>query len=384
MNHNSKVRVLHVVGAMNRAGTETLLMNIFRSINREQVSFDFISYSQKDADYDNEIRELGGTIIHLTKSNSIWQLYQAMKNNGPYDVVHSHTLFHCGIANLAAFFAGIPIRIAHAHTTLDQKDSFIGKLYITIMKILILLFSTNLLACSLAAGKYLFGEHVERRPNYSVYFNRINYSSFLTESTQRVKVFKMEQGLGNSMVIGHIGRFIEAKNHLFLIQILKEIIKQKPGCKLLLVGDGDLRNQTESLVKKDGLNDYIRFTGVRDDISTCLHSMDVFVFPSVYEGLGLVLLEAQASGVPCIVSEAIQPEADIGIGLMTKLSLKDRPEVWAKTILDRMEKKEQDTHKIKAGFEKSGYSLENGISFLLNLYQTNKGESHEKRVSGLV
>src|SRR5699024_10051742 len=128
MNHTKKVKVLHVVGAMNRAGTETMLMNIYRHIDHDRFQFDFVSYDEEAADYDEEIEKLNGTIIKLSKTSSMKQLYAAMKKHGPYDAVHAHTLFHAGIAMLAAFLAGVNVRISHAHTTLDKSDSFIRML----------------------------------------------------------------------------------------------------------------------------------------------------------------------------------------------------------------------------------------------------------------
>src|SRR5690625_1356437 len=142
-----KIKVLHVVGAMNKAGTETMLMNIYRNMDHEQFQFDFVSYAECAAHYDQEIENLNGRIIRLTKTNSIKQIYDAIKKYGPYDVIHAHTLFHCGIANLAARLAGVKVRIAHAHTTFDESNNVRRNLYMKGMRVIIQLFSTNLLAC---------------------------------------------------------------------------------------------------------------------------------------------------------------------------------------------------------------------------------------------
>ena len=370
MTVDEPLKVLHVVGAMNVGGTETMLMNIYRKIEREKVHFDFISYSKNDAYYDDEIRELGGRVIKLSNTQSIKEHVQIMKEYGPYDVIHSHTLFHCGTANLAAKLAGIKVRIAHAHTTLDKSDSLLRKLYVSSMRTVISTFSTNLMACSNQAGTYLFGEKKLRKDKYLFFPNLIDYSSFSGDHTRSVARFKEEAGLENSLVIGHIGRFIEAKNHSFLLDILKSTIEKNHNTKLLLVGDGDLRLQIEEEAKEKGIYDHIRFVGIRNDIHTMLHSMDVFVFPSIYEGLGLVLLEAQASGIPCVVSEAIQPEADININLLTRMSLKDKPTSWANKILNLASSNEKQTVNTAQAFERSGYSLSTGIPKLMNVYQS--------------
>ncbi|OZU89557.1 capsular biosynthesis protein [Virgibacillus indicus] len=384
MECSKPIKVLHVVGAMNRAGTETMLMNIYRHIDRELIQFDFISYSEQEADYDQEIISLGGKVIRLSKTASVKALYDVMKKYGPYEVVHSHTLFHSGIANTAAFLAGVKIRIAHAHTTADIDDSLARKVYIAFSRFLIQRFSTKLLACSKGAGSYLFGARGVTKEKYAYFPNVIDYKSFLTLSKTELKKFKVEEGLGNSIVIGHIGRFIKAKNHSFLMEIMKHMIKKDPAIKLLLVGDGDLRVQMEEKAKKEGLYENIRFTGIKEDIVSAMHSMNVFVFPSHYEGLGLVLLEAQASGVPCVVSEAIQPEADLNIGLVTRLSLVDGAAVWADKIMESASKRERNINKIIDGFEQSGYSLNDGITTLMNIYQSNTGGPYERDINRLL
>lgn len=365
---NNPKRILHVVGAMNRAGTETMLMNIYRSIDRNKIQFDFISYSQEDAHYDQEIKELGGRVFKLYKTTSISELVNIIKTFGPYEAVHSHTLFHCGIANIAATIAGVKTRIAHAHTTLDRSDSLIRKLYIATMRRIICSFSTHLLACSNQAGSYLFGKQRLEKNNYKYFPNLIDYRPFLRIDSVKVNKLRSDLSLGNRVVIGHIGRFIEAKNHSFLLLILKSLLEKNNEVILLLVGDGDLRRDIELRAKQLGILEHIRFTGVQSDIPTILHCMDVFVFPSIYEGLGLVLLEAQASGLPCIVSEAIQPEADLNLGLMRRLSLTDEVSEWAEIILKVATSKENDRNIIMNGFKNNGYEMNEGISKLRDIY----------------
>ncbi|RDI45716.1 glycosyltransferase [Falsibacillus pallidus] len=386
MNQNKPIKILHVVGAMNRAGTETLLMNIYRNMNREKVQFDFISYSKNDAHYDREIKDLGGRIIKLSKTNSILELYNIMKKYGPYDAVHSHTLFHCGLANLAAFFSGVKVRISHAHTTKDDDSNFARKLYIHSMRTLIKIFSTHFLACSQEAGKYLFGGKLLERERFKFFPNSIEYSSFLKKPIHEVEKIKKEMQLEKNIVIGHIGRFSESKNHYFLLTIMKIIKKKKLPIKMVLVGDGNLKAELEEMVAKEGMTEDIKFAGIREDIPALLHTMDLFVFPSKYEGLGIVLLEAQASGLHCIVSEAIQPEADMKLGLMTRLHLSDGENVWADTIIAKAIKKqrENDTKKINQAFEEQGFSIFNGIEELMNIYQDIPGGRNEKYINSFL
>ena len=369
------IRILHVVGAMNRAGTETMLMNIYRNIDREKVQFDFISYSQEEAHYDKEIKELGGKVIKLSSTTSVKELVNAIKKNGPYEVVHAHTLFNSGIAMLAAKKCGIKTRISHAHTTLDNNSSIVRKIYINGMRFLINKYSTKALACSREAGKYLFGEKEINKSKYSYFPNLINYEELLHNPENEVIKFKEEYNLNDGIVIGHIGTLKESKNHKFLIEIAKYMTEQNIDVKLILVGEGSLRKELENLTREYNISDRVHILGIRDDINVMLHSMDVFVFPSIFEGLGLVLLEAQAAGLPCIVSEAIQPEADLGLNLFTNLKLDDGVEIWSKHIIKSVNKKEISLDKVSRAFEEKEYSKDRCISKLMKIYNIESNKS---------
>lgn len=368
MKNLNKVRILHIVGTMNTGGTETMIMNIYRNIDRSRVQFDFISYSNNDGYYDNEIKKLGGRIIKVCSQRSVNELCRIIKENGPYKAIHAHTLFNCGIAMLAAKKCGIKCRISHAHTNLDSDKSIIKKIYINLMRYSINKNSTKLLACSNAAGYYLFGSKSIKNNKYSYFPNIINYSKFIKSENNEVIKFKNKIDLNNKIVIGHIGRFVEAKNHKLLIDILKNMVDRNIDANLLLVGDGPTKHEIENLAKQKNIYDRVKFVGIREDTNIMLQSMDVFVFPSIYEGLGLVMLEAQASGVPCVVSEAIQPEADLNLGLINKLSLDDDINVWVDCILKVATNNKLEKNKIIKAFEISGYSVEAGIDKLMNIY----------------
>ncbi|WP_190279515.1 glycosyltransferase family 1 protein [Ornithinibacillus gellani] len=377
MNVQRPARILHVVGAMNRGGTETMLMNVYRGLRREKVQFDFVSYSHEEAHYDAEIKALGGRIIRLRKTMSIKELIWAIKTNGPYEAVHAHTLFHCGIASLAAFMCRVPVRISHAHTTADEQAGKVRKIYGKIMRSFIRIFSTNLLACSNQAGSYLFGTSRLVKQKYKHFPNVIDCARFTEADLVKTVEFQAEMGLTDHFVIGHIGRFIAAKNHLFLLAILQELIQKCPTVKLLLVGDGDLRAEIEAYAAHQGLTDYIAFAGIQNDVANALHSMDIFVFPSIYEGLGLVLLEAQASGKLCLVSEAIQPEADVGLGLIDSLPLDSGAAKWAERILALKPSDHLSKENITQAFEERKLTISNGVATLQQLYHVQGGTENE-------
>lgn len=371
-----KEKILHIVGGMGKGGTETMLMNIYRKIDRSRIQFDFLYTTNEETYYDKEIKKLGGNILRidslsiLSINKMINQICDCINQNGPYQAIHAHTLFNCGIAMKAAKKSGVDIRISHAHTTADNEVGLIRKIYISLMKKLILDSSTNLLACSNLAGEYLFGAENIKSDKYTMFPNLISYENIIDVNYEDVEKFKIENKLQeDDLVIGHIGTFKESKNQKFLLKVVKVLKEKNKDVKLLLVGDGSMRDELETICKDLDISDKVIFTGTRDDIDVILNSMDVFVFPSTFEGLGLVLLEAQAAGLPCIVSEAIQPEADLKLGLFSKLNLSDGAESWANKIIEVYGKKETDKQKILDAFDKQGYSSEKCISKLLSIYK---------------
>ncbi|MCE9654416.1 glycosyltransferase family 1 protein [Clostridium celatum] len=369
---NKKEKVLHVVGGMDIGGTETMLMNLYRQIHKD-IRFDFISYYDRDGYYDKEIIELGGKIISTKSPAEIGQL-KAIKNlykiikEGRYDIVHAHTLFNCGIAMIAAKLAGTKIRISHSHTNLDMGNSIIKKIYFTIMRILIILFSTNYIACSNSAGEYLFGKNIIKNNKYKVLPNYVDYTKFLNfnNNINLIKKLKLND---DDIITGHIGRFVDAKNHNFLIEVANKMINKDNRIKLILVGDGPLKEEIEKKVIKLGISDNVFFLGLRKDVDLILNSCDIFLFPSIYEGLGLVMLEAQASGLPCLVSEAIQPEADLGIGLVKQIKLDDGIDKWADEALKLIGKKNNNKEAIEEAFKAKGYEIEDIVNTLLDVYK---------------
>lgn len=371
-----KYKILHVVGGMAKGGTETMLMNIYRKIDRNKIQFDFLYMTKEETYYDKEILALGGNILRVDSlsilgiNKMVTHISECIKKNGPYRAVHAHTLFNCGIAMIAARKSGVEVRISHSHTTSDNEFGFMRKVYINIMRKLILDNSTKLLACSDLAGEYLFGLENIKSDKYTMFPNLIEYKEIINANLESINIFKKENKIKEEdLVIGHIGTFKESKNQNFLLEIVSILKEKNKNIKLLLVGDGKLRNNLEIRCKQLDINDFVIFTGIREDVNIILNSMDIFVFPSTFEGLGLVLLEAQAAGLPCIVSEAIQPEADLKIGLFNKLNLSNGPEEWANKIMEIYKNKETNKQKILSAFDKQGYSTEKCISKLLSIYE---------------
>ena len=374
-----KYKILHVVGSMNKGGTETMLMNIYRKINRDVVEFDFLYFTDENTYYDNEILGLGGNIFRIPKmkfvniSEFINNISKIINLNGPYKVVHAHTLFNCGLVVKAAKNCNVDIRISHAHTTLDNENGLFRKIYIKVMRKMILKNSTNLLACSDLAREYLFGKEIINEEKYNMLPNLIDYQSIIDISKDKIDKFKLENKLNDiDIILGYIGTLKESKNQKYLLDIINTLKEKNIKAKLLLVGDGSLKSELKEKCKELNIEQEVIFMGIRDDIDVILNSIDAFVFQSIYEGLGLVLLEDKAAGLPCVVSEAIQPEADLELGLFNKLNLSDGVQAWAEKIVEVAGKKETDKEEILKVFDEKGYSSQKCISKLLSIYEINE------------
>ena len=370
MNHN---KILHITGAMNIGGTETMLINLYRELNTK-IIFHFISYSDKEAYYDEEIKILGGKVIRLKPPREVGvigavkDIRRVIKENGPYNAVHTHMLFNCGVSMIAAYISGVKIRVAHAHTTSDNINSILRKIYVSIMRLGIKIFATDYLACSDGAAKYLFGNKITSKKRYKMLPNYIDYEKFI--KCEDKNNIRKELGIKeDDVVVGHIGRFITAKNHDFLIEIVSEMIKINSKVKLILVGIGDLKEQIEVKVENLGIDSNVYFLSVRKDIPNILSNIDIFILPSIYEGLGLVLLEAQTSNIPCLVSQAVQPEVDLGIGLLNKLQLSDGSKLWAEVAINIINQNPAGNVDVMKMVKKKNYDLDSILNKLLSVYK---------------
>ena len=325
------VRVLHIVTNMDRGGLETMLMNYYRHMDREKIQFDFLEYRRDRAAYDDEIESLGGRIFRLPRLNPLSSDYFHALNaffaaHPEYRIVHSHLDCMSAYPLCAAKNAKVPVRIAHAHSTSQDRNwKLVFKL---ISKKLISLYTTDLFACSADAGEWMFGtKDVHILPN-AIDIERYAFNLLIRNQTKKAL------GLDDAFVIGHVGRFSAVKNHSFLTDVFAQIKRQEPNSKLLLVGAGSEMQAVQQKVKALGLGADVIFTGVRNDVANLMQAMDVFVFPSLYEGLGIVLIEAQAAGLPCVVSDTIPQEAYL-TDLVTAEKLSSSVEKWAEKILKK-------------------------------------------------
>ena len=339
--YQNKIRILHVIYCMNTGGIENWLMNLLREINKDIFQMDFLVHTKKVGVYDNEIINLGSNIYRCPYPEQPIKysinLQTLIKKHGPYNVVHSHVHHFSGWVLRSAHNAGIPIRIAHSHsniTELISRSSWIRKTYYIYMKYLVKRHSTVGIAVSKQSARSLFGSKWGTDSKWQIIHCGIDTDLFKKAVDQ--SAVRRRMGIpSDSFVMGHVGRFSGVKNHSFIIDAFSEVIKEDTSARLLLVGEGENLSNIKELAQKKGLNKKIIFTGLRNDIAELmLGAMDVFLFPSLWEGLGIVIVEAQAAGLPCILSEYIPCETEIIPRLINKVPLSKGAKKWAEKIID--------------------------------------------------
>lgn len=325
------IRVLHVVVNMNRGGAETLIMNLYRNIDRSEVQFDFLTC--KMGVFDEEIIELGGTIHripYLTEGghfNYIKNLNEFFKKHSEYMIVHAHMDKMSGFVMREAKKARISVRIAHSHNT-QSEGGFTAKLYKYFAGRNISKFATHYMACSNRAADWLF----KNKSKSSILLkNGIEIDKFTYSQILRDQIRDQLGIEKDSLVIGHVGRFCHQKNHSFLIEIFNELLKKQSNSILILVGGGPLRSKIEEQARVLNIEDRVKFLGIRSDINHLLQAFDIFAFPSHHEGLPVTLIEAQSAGLPCVISDGITKEVDMGIQLVEYAPLNNKRS-WVERI----------------------------------------------------
>jgi glycosyltransferase involved in cell wall biosynthesis len=329
------MRILHVVGGLNRGGVETWLLHIFRHIDRSKYQFDFLVHTEEPCSYDDEVRSLGARVIPCPSPSRpvryVHNLLHILRELGPFDCVHSHVHHFSGLVLTVAQWAGVRMRISHSH--LDTHRERGRKFYRFATSKMIRIGATAGLAVSRPAARSLFGENWQADPRWRISRLGINLEPFSrpVDSSQA----RAELGISpDAFVIGHVGRFSPQKNHSFLLEIAKHVCAMSPYARFVLVGDGPLRNAMEGKANDLGISENIVFTGVRGDIVRLVKGvMDVFLLPSLFEGFPLVLIEAQAAGLPCIIADTISSETDIVPELITRLSLAESVRTWAQFVV---------------------------------------------------
>ncbi|MBQ6717871.1 MAG: glycosyltransferase family 1 protein [Clostridia bacterium] len=327
------VRILHVVGTMDLGGAETFIMNLYRKIDREKVQFDFLCHNRIEAKYTDEILSMGGKmymvegISHVGFLKYEKSLYNFFKSHPEYQVVHSHQNDLNGLILKQAARAGVKVRVSHSHTEYHYK-SFQRKALFAFFKYNVNRYTTDAFACSKPSGNMLYTGKLKK--NFDVIYNGIDTNRF-AYSAEKGQTIKDEFNLSNGPIIGHVGRFAPVKNHTFIIDIFNEFLKLYPNAKLVLVGTGDTLVQTKDKVKTLGIEKSILFLGLRTDVDSILSAINIFLFPSIHEGLPLSVVEAQCSGLKVITSDTISEDTVI-TDLITRMPLSCSAKQWAEKL----------------------------------------------------
>lgn len=364
--NNQPIRIAHIMGKMVSGGVESVVMNYYRNIDKNKIQFDFIV--DEDSTYIpiDEIKHMGGRVILVPPYQNTFayldRLKKIFKENG-YKIVHSHLNALSVFPLYAARVSKVPIRIVHSHSTSNKKEWKKN-----IMKNILRPFSkvnaTHYFCCSELAGRWLFGDKAYDDGNVKLINNAIDVDKFIYNEEIRIKI-REELKVEDKLVIGHIGRFVEQKNHIGILEIFNEIHKKNEKSVLLLIGDGPLLNQIKDKVKDLNLQNNVIFLGKRNDVNVLMQGMDVFLLPSLYEGLPVVGVEAQASGLLCILSDSMTKETKI-IDSTKFISLSTSYSLWADEILTKYKQHERKNTKLDV--INSNFDIKTESSKLASIY----------------
>ena len=357
-----KYKVLYFMdGIGNAGGIQEMVIKWLENMDTNNIQVDILSYNTGKSDnYKERVEKFGGKVYivqtYVSRKyfwKSFKELNEFFKTHNDYDVLHAHSSSKAIFIMLYAKIYGIKTRILHSHTTQIIMSGILPRLAATIFRPITNALSTDYFACSPEAGDFLFGRHASRQGKIKIIHNAINIEEYYYDCEIR-KYMREKLNIDNKFVIGNVGRFKEPKNHTFLIDIFKEISILEPNSILLLVGNGELEESIKRKVKKVNLEEKVIFLGFRKDVNNLMQAMDILVMPSIFEGLPVTAVEAQAVGLPCVFSDAITKEAAI-LDESIYLSLTDSPKKWAKEIISINKKYKRD-NKTKL-IKKRGYDI---------------------------
>lgn len=402
----SKINVLVLITVMDRAGAETMMMNYLRNINRDKIHMDFLINREQRSDYEDEIEQLGSKVYHMCalypgKFRRYKREFKTFLTEHPqYDIIHSNLEERSYYALRIAKKMGIPVRIAHAHSAPSGRNlKMIMRLY---FRKRLQKYCTHKVACGEKAAKWLFGEAVnvvsvkeyirsERGKQYTgenqrhrgntvlIMKNAIDTKKFLYAEKARKQIRKKLKIKDSTLVIGHVGRFTSDKNQSFLVEVLRNVNNMNKDCLLLLIGGGrpkeeiKYKEEVQLKVRKLGLGDKVKFLGVRDDINKIMQGMDIFAMPSVSEGFPVTLVEAQAAGLRCLVSDGVCYDVNLTEEIQYK-SLAESSREWGGKLLSMVRAEESISveHRIKMNekVKEKGYDIRDNARWLEEFYET--------------
>ena len=385
------IRVLQVVGRMDRGGIETMIMNLYRHMDREKVQFDFLAHYGREAAYNAEIRALGGRIYEMPALKDERRVYywrlglyrQALRRffqeHTEYRILHGHMTNTAAIYMPIAKQYGVTCRISHSHNT-HAKAGLAGVVTDLLQKP-IYEDATDFFACSEAAKGWFYPPQLIAAGQVQVLANAVDAARFRFSAEQRGQL-RRELGLGNALTVVCVARFRPEKNQIFLLEVLRELRRLREDAVVLFVGEGPCEAMVREKAAASGLADHTRFLGMRTDVPELLSASDAFVLPSRWEGLPVTVIEAQANGLHCVVTEGLTEEMN-ALGMVEYVSLQASPAAWAQALLRAAEQPRRDTY---GDMQASGYDIETTAPWLQEFYlrryeeaEHNGGERRELR-----
>lgn len=362
-----KTKVLIIAASLRIGGAEKVARDIALYALPGQYEFHYVVFGDEVGAYESQLQEQGCAIFHMAMPADSYPrflkvLWRLMKTH-QYDIVHAHNMFNCGWTMLVAACAGVPVRVAHSHSALDDGNSIVKLVYEAVMRFLILTCATDLVACGIKAGHRLFGRKAyERRVN--LILNGIDVRAFAFNSSSRAAI-RNQLHAADRFILGHAGHLMEVKNQAFLLDLMPLILKRRPDVLLLLLGAGEDRPMLEKKIRDMSLEDHVIMTGNVTNVADYLSAMDVFVFPSLYEGLPLSILEVQANGLPCVISDSV-PEDVFVTDLLHPVSLKAPKEQWIEAILNAQRRNSDTYNRL---LQQSDYTVEKAMAKIYRVYE---------------
>lgn len=332
------IRVLNMFTIMNRGGAETMVMNYYRKIDKSKVQFDFLVHRQERGAYEDEIEAMGGRVYRMIpiypQNFSVYKkmLRDFFEKHREYRIIHSHMSELGYFAFIEAKRQGIPVRICHAHSRPYGYDmKMVVRDY---FKYKIRPYITHMFTCGTEAGEWLYGK--QNKDNFIQLNNAVDTQKFCYDKSISVEV-KRELEVEENFIVGHVGTFCKPKNHTFLLKVFKEILNRKKNAILILVGTGELFEEIKQQSRQLGIEERVRFLGTRTDIYRIMQTFDAFLFPSLFEGLPVTMVEAQAAGNLCFISDKV-PKQCILTSNVKVISLEETAEDWAEVVLEESSK----------------------------------------------
>jgi len=384
------IRVLQVVSSLGAGGIETWLTHVHRHVDRTRFHIDYLVHTSGRSHYTDIVTALGGAIYYCPSPRNplryLPSLIITLKRHGPFDVVHSHVQHFSGVVLLAARAAGVPVRIAHCHTPGLPHSRYLSlprHLYTSLAGYWIRRHATHKLSGSHASAPALFGRGPAPDGSYQLLYSGIDLEPFRC-GEDRASV-RAEWGISaTAMVAGHVGSFTPVKNHELLLRTFASLKRQVPNARLLLVGDGPLSRSMRALARTLECDEQVVFTGVRRDVPRLMRAMDVFLFPSLSEGLGLVALEAQAAGLPVIASEGVPREVSVIPELMTWVPAATS-DAWVTAILSTLSHPRRvSPQEAGARMEASRFNIARSVRGLEHIYSSGHAAGQPSRRANAV